>query len=126
MFRAIREIRTVWKLSRRLNHSNRDWMHAKVQYRKNEITIDALSAAQKQAEFARWNLQKYWSNILISKAERKGKQIPRTPGWWDDDSEQYQGMPRSEMELLVSEWLTPAGIFGTRSFFKEERRKTFE
>jgi hypothetical protein len=104
------------------------WMHAKAQYRKNEIAIEALSAAQDLAKFARWNLQKFESNALIGRAQRKGIQIPRTSGWWDDDSEQYQGMsiPQNEMDLLVSEWLTPAGIFGARRFFKEERRKTFE
>jgi hypothetical protein len=126
MFREIREARTLWRLRRRLNNSNRAWMHAKLQYRKNEIAKDALSAAQKQAEFARWNLQKYWSSILISKAERKGQEIPRKAGWWEDDSEDFKDIPRSESEDLISEWLTPAGIFGARRFFKEERRKTFE
>jgi hypothetical protein len=126
MFREIRERRTLWKLRRRVNDSMKAWMHAKAQYRRSEIAIEALSAAQGQANFARWNLQKFWSNALIGKAQRKGLEIPRTPGWWDDDSEQYQGMPHSEMELVVSEWLTPAGIFGARRLFKEERRKTFE
>jgi hypothetical protein len=102
------------------------WMHAKVQYRKSEITMGALSAAQDQAKFAGWNLQKFESNALFGKAQRKGIEIPRTSGWWDNDSEQYQDIPQGEMELLVSEWLTPNGIFGARRFFKEERRRTFE
>lgn len=126
MFREIRERRTLRRLRRRVNDSMKAWMHAKVQYRKSEIAIDVLSAAQDQANFARWNLQKFESNALIGKAQRKGIEIPRTSGWWDNDSEQYQGIPQSEMELLVSEWLTTTGIFGARRFFKEERRKTFE
>jgi hypothetical protein len=28
--------------------------------------------------------------------------------------------------MIMSEWLTEAGIIGAKKFFKEEKRKTFE
>jgi len=116
------------KLRRSVNRTRDEVITAQAQYKRGEITIELLSAAQKRLRTAQWTLQRFESNLLIQTAQRKGLKIPREPGWWDNDSEEFarDGMPSREIEEIMSEWLTETGIFGAMKFFKEEGRKTFE
>jgi len=125
MFDDWRQLR---KLRHRLSDAQDVLLTVQSRYKKGEADIDALSAAQKEMSSRKWGLQKFESHSLIKRSQVKGIPIPRTLGWWDDDGEELlsYGMPATEVNKVVNEWLTETGIFGARKLFKDERRKTFE
>lgn len=116
------------RLRRKVYEAKDALMTLQSQYKRGETSIESLSGAQKRLRSSEWALQKFESDLLIRTAQMKGIKISREPGWWDDDSEEYAsgGMPQSEIEEIMSEWLTETGIFGAKKQFKEEKRKTFE
>lgn len=120
--------RKLWQLRRRVNTAKDNVVSAQSRFKLGQIDRESLWALQKELRSREQSLQRSESRFLTKEAQRKGIEIPRKPGWWDDDSEEFSrgGMSQREIEEVMSEWLTLTGIFGTRKLFKEECRKNFE
>ena len=65
----------------------------------------------REAMSARRTLDIFESNLLRQKARRMGVEIPKKPGWWDNDIEEFMALnvPAGDMDNLANWWLTEDG-----------------
>jgi hypothetical protein len=66
-------------------------------------------------------IELYESDFLRRKALQLGIDIPKNPGWWNDDNDDGLMPPEA-----VTSWLSYKGRIGVGKLIREEKRKNIE
>jgi|ERR1043165_2694764 hypothetical protein len=91
------------------------------EYEAGERRLSRLIELRREQDTRENLLLQFESDSLVDKAERRyGIAIPRTDGWWCDDS--ASGLPPED----VSYYLNHFGMVNVRNLIREKRRQNFE
>jgi hypothetical protein len=91
------------------------------EYEAGERRLSRLIELRREQDTRQSLLLQFESDSLVDKAERRyGIAVPRTDGWWWDDS--ASGLPPED----VSQYLTHFGMVNARNLIRDKRRQNFE
>jgi hypothetical protein len=112
--------------SRRRNLKRKMELMREEQHALGPATLANINEPDRKALGARFDrhsnqLEFFESQILLSKAERLGIDIPDRKDWWASD-DAHGDLPPDD----ITWWLSQKGRIGLANLIKQERRKDFE